>query len=79
VREVVAEQVEERTGAVIGARTVRGPSAVCFLEGNEIAVGIVDTRTEAGPLESLLFRDGSVVYVDETANPVPAHVAGPIG
>ena len=92
MRQVIAEQLEDDTGSVIGARTVSGAGAECLLVGNEIAIGIVNMRTDSGRIsirvsgdkkdyqrarvyedgklvESLLFRDGSVVYVDEAADP----------
>jgi hypothetical protein len=40
MREIIAEQLEHDTEAIIGARTVRGTAAECLLVGNEIVVGI---------------------------------------
>lgn len=90
MRQVIAEQVEEGTGAIIGARTVDSTEASCLVIGNELAVGIVELRNEGAResirvsadqrdyqqarvyedgklIESLEFRDGSVVYVNEAA------------
>jgi hypothetical protein len=48
MRQVIAEQLEEETGAIIGARTVVGTAAECLLVGNEIVIGIVDMQTDGG-------------------------------
>ena len=96
MRQIIAEQLDDHTGSVIGARTLVGASAKCLLVGNENAVGVVEVRTECGQvsirvsgaqedyqrarvyedggklIESLLFQDGSVVYVNEAADPHPA-------
>jgi hypothetical protein len=98
VREVIAEQLEQGTGAVVGARTLQAHVVQCQLVGNELPVGTVDLETPDGSvsirvsadprdyqqarvyeenvlLESLLVREGTVVYVDEaaetTANAIP--------
>jgi hypothetical protein len=39
MQQAIAEQLEQRTGAIIGARTVRGTAAPCRLVGNEITIG----------------------------------------
>jgi hypothetical protein len=98
MREVIAEQLEPGTGAVVGARTVRGSVAQCRLSGNELPVGVVDLKTPDGTviirvstdprdyqqariyeenvlLESLLVREGTVVYVDEAAEATARAVA----
>jgi hypothetical protein len=92
MRQVIAEQLDEGTGAIIGARTVRGTAVGCLILGREIVIGIVDVRTDDGRIsirvsadpkdyqrarvyegdkliESLLSREGSVVYADEAATP----------
>jgi hypothetical protein len=48
MRQVIAEQLQQHTGAIIGARTVEGTVADCRLVGDEIVIGIVDIRTEGG-------------------------------
>jgi hypothetical protein len=100
MREIIAEQLERDTEAIIGARTVRGTAAECLLVGNEIVVGVVQVRTDCGPIsirvsadkhdyqrvrvyedgkliESLLYRDGSVIYAGEAANPQPPNADDP--
>ena len=90
MREVIAEQLEQGTGAVVGARTVRAHVVQCRLVGNKLPLGKVDLETPDGSfsirvsadprdyqqarvyeknvlLESLLVREGTVVYVDEAA------------
>jgi hypothetical protein len=93
MRRVIAEQIEPDTGAIVGARTVQAVSADCRLVGNEIAIGIVDAKTDGGAItirisvdakdyqrariyddnenliESLTYRDGSVVYAQEKTSP----------
>jgi hypothetical protein len=48
VREVIAEQLEHGTGAVVAARTVRAHMVQCRLVGNELPVGVVDLKTPDG-------------------------------
>jgi hypothetical protein len=87
---VIAEQLEQGTGAIVLARTVRAHAVQCRLVGNELAIGVVDIKTAEGRViirvsadpkhyqqvrvyeetqlvESLLVKEGTVVYVDEAA------------
>jgi hypothetical protein len=90
MREVIAEQLEEGTGAVAVARTVRAHHVQCRLIGNELVIGVVELKTAEGRIslrvsgdpkhyqrarvyeegalmESLLVKEGTVVYVDHAA------------
>jgi hypothetical protein len=57
MREVIAEQWEHDTEAIIGARTVRGTAAECLLVGNEIVVGVVQVRTDCGQISIRVSAD----------------------
>ena len=93
MRRVIAEQIEPATGSIVGARTVQALSVDCRLVGNEIAIGVIDAKTDSGAvtirisgdasdyqrariyddsenlIESLTYRDGSVVYAQEKTSP----------
>ena len=57
MREVIAEQLEEGTGAVVGARTVRAHAVDCRLIGNELPVGVVDLKTAGGRISIRVSAD----------------------
>jgi hypothetical protein len=46
--QVIAEQIEHGTGAIVGARTLQASGVQCALEGNEIVVGMVRAVTAEG-------------------------------
>jgi hypothetical protein len=57
MREVIAEQLEEGTGAIVGARTVRAHLVHCRLIGNEFAIGVVDLKTAEGRVSLRVSAD----------------------
>lgn len=57
MREVIAEQLEEGTGEIIGARTVLGSKSECLLVGNDIAIGVVDLCTVDGRISIRVSAD----------------------
>lgn len=50
MQRVIAEQIEPRSGAVIGARTVQVMSVSFLLESSELARGIVEAKTDGGDI-----------------------------
>jgi hypothetical protein len=50
MQRIIAEQIEPRSGAVIGARTVQVVSVAFLLESSELARGIVEAKTDAGDI-----------------------------
>jgi hypothetical protein len=50
MQRIIAEQIEPRSGTVIGARTVHVMSVAFLLESSELARGIVEAKTDGGDI-----------------------------
>jgi hypothetical protein len=50
MQRIIAEQIEPRSGAVIGARTVQVLSVAFLLESSALARGIVEAKTDGGEI-----------------------------
>jgi hypothetical protein len=46
MKQVIPERLDCGSGAIVGARTLRGSATDCLLMGNEIRIGIVDVWTK---------------------------------
>lgn len=50
MQRIIAEQIEPRSGTVIGARTVQVLSVAFLLESSALARGIVEAKTDGGEI-----------------------------
>jgi hypothetical protein len=57
MRQVIAERLEEGTGDIVGARTVRALAVQCRLIGNELPVGVIDLKTADGRISIRVSAD----------------------
>jgi hypothetical protein len=62
MREIIAERLEEGTGAVVGARTVRAESVQCQIAGTESGAAVVEWQTQEGGLASIRVSDDPSDY-----------------